>query len=72
MAEVALTKDFITLGQALKEVGAIDSGGAAKRFLAEQQVAVNGEPENRRGKKLRAGDVITLPDGQQVTIVGAE
>jgi ribosome-associated protein YbcJ (S4-like RNA binding protein) len=28
------------------------------------QVTVNGEDENRRGRKLRVGDVISLPEGE--------
>ncbi|HET7615654.1 MAG TPA: S4 domain-containing protein YaaA [Bacillales bacterium] len=53
--------DFITLGQLLKHAGIIDSGGAAKPFLAENRVFVNGEPEARRGKKLYHGDAINIP-----------
>jgi S4 domain protein YaaA len=62
MSEVLLFEEFITLGQLLKEQGVIESGGMAKSFLAEQAVLLNGEAENRRGKKLREGDVIELPE----------
>ncbi|WP_416148069.1 S4 domain-containing protein YaaA [Salipaludibacillus sp. HK11] len=53
---------FITLGQALKEVAVIDSGGQAKWFLAEIPVWVNDEEENRRGRKLYPGDQVTIQD----------
>ena len=36
--------------------------------MAEHQVFFNGELENRRGKKLRIGDVISLPD-QELGII---
>ena len=66
--EYKLFDEFITLQALLKEVGIIQSGGAIKSFLADHQVFFNGELENRRGKKLRIGDVISLPD-QQLEII---
>ena len=52
--------DFITLGVLLKLVGIIDTGGQAKWFLNENVVLVNGEEENRRGRKLYHGDDILV------------
>lgn len=54
--------EYITLGQVLKEVSVISSGGQAKWYLAENTVLVDGEPENRRGRKLYPGMMIELPD----------
>jgi S4 domain protein YaaA len=51
---------FITLGVLLKLTGVIDTGGQAKFYLAENAVLVNGEEENRRGRKLYHGDEIRL------------
>ena len=48
--KVAISSEFITLGQLLKEEGIIPTGGAAKWFLREHEVKVNGEPEARRGR----------------------
>ena len=45
-------EEYITLGTLLKIAGIIDTGGQAKFFLAENIVYVNGEEENRRGRKL--------------------
>lgn len=53
---------FITLGQFLKYVGLIQTGGEAKYFLAEHEIFVNDEHENRRGKKLYEGDQIKIVD----------
>ena len=53
--------EFITLGQFLKAVNVIGTGGEAKFYLAENVVKVNGEPEQRRGRKLRPGDLIIAP-----------
>lgn len=69
MEQIEIQSEFITLGQLLKETGAIDTGGMAKWYLSEYVVYVNGEPENRRGKKLRHNDQIDLEDGQTFLIV---
>lgn len=66
--EYKLFDEYITLQALLKEVGIIQTGGAIKSFLADNQVFFNGELENRRGKKLRIDDVISLP-AQQLEIV---
>lgn len=58
--EYKLFDDYITLQALLKETGIIQSGGAIKTFLSEYPVLFNGEPENRRGKKLRVNDRISL------------
>jgi ribosome-associated protein YbcJ (S4-like RNA binding protein) len=51
---------MITLGQLLKLTGLIGSGAEAREFLRTEQVRVNGEPEVRRGKKLRLDDVVRV------------
>lgn len=60
--KVFLKTDYMTLGQFLKEINVISSGGQAKWYLAEQAVFVDGEPENRRGRKLYPGMMIEIPD----------
>ena len=60
--EYKLFEEFITLQALLKELGNIHSGGAIKSFLAEHLVYFNEELENRRGKKVRIGDSIDIPD----------
>jgi ribosome-associated protein len=68
---VMLREEFITLGQLLKVVGVIGSGGEAKAYLADTVVQVNGEPEQRRGRKLRPGDVI-VPPGEDTIVLRAD
>ena len=55
MKELRINTEFITLQQFLKIENIISSGGEAKYFLAENEVHVNGELENRRGRKLYPG-----------------
>lgn len=64
--KISIRGEFITLGQLLKLTGEVPSGGEVKDYLAEITPIVNGQPENRRGRKLRAGDVIVLQHVGQV------
>jgi S4 domain protein yaaA len=61
-----LFDEFITLQALFKELGIIQSGGAIKAFLHENQVEVNGEVETRRGRKLRVGDTIEVIGEKEV------
>jgi len=65
-AEIAIEGEYITLGQFLKFARIIQEGGMAKNYLASRKVLVNQEAENRRGRKLRPGDRISLPEGEFV------
>ena len=67
--EVAYKDDYITLGQLLKFVRVIDEGGLAKQYLQSNHALVNGVPENRRGRKLREGDVVQLEDRRSYKLV---
>ena len=67
---VAIDTEMITLGQFLKLADVIQSGGMAKWFLSEYEVLVNDEPDNRRGRKLYVGDVVTIEGFGSVQVVG--
>jgi ribosome-associated protein len=68
-----LRGDHITLDALLKATGLAGSGGQAKALIGDGQVQVNGSPEMRRGRKLRAGDVVALGAQRvQVTAPGAD
>ncbi|MBP2243143.1 S4 domain protein YaaA [Cytobacillus eiseniae] len=60
MTEIKIETDFITLGQFLKAADVIQTGGMAKWFLGEYEVFINGEQDQRRGRKLRVGDKIEI------------
>ena len=67
MKPLKITTPYITLQQLLKIEDIISSGGEAKFYLAENPVLVNGELENRRGRKLYPKDVIKV-DNQEFII----
>jgi len=60
MKNVLITTEYITLGQFLKFTGIISSGFEAKIFLSSEEVLVNNEKENRRGRKLYKDDKIMV------------
>lgn len=68
---VRITTEYITLTQLLKEENIISSGGQAKYYLMDFPVLLNGETENRRGKKLYDHDEIVI-DGETYVIELAE
>ncbi|MBA4537666.1 S4 domain-containing protein YaaA [Bacillus aquiflavi] len=59
---IKIDTEHITLGQFLKHADIIQSGGMAKWFLNEQHVFINGEQDQRRGRKVRVGDQIEIPN----------
>ena len=66
--EIKLNKEFITLGQLLKVTDFISSGGEAKFMVNELNIFVNGERENRRGRKLFSGDVVII-EGKKFEVI---
>jgi len=58
--DVPIRDETIRLGQFLKLANLIDSGSDAKSVIADGAVSVNAEVETRRGRQLRAGDVVSL------------
>ncbi|MEG0473835.1 MAG: S4 domain-containing protein YaaA [Solibacillus sp.] len=71
MNDLVIDTEYITLGQALKMTDSISSGGMAKWFLSEHEVFVNGEKEDRRGRKLRHGDLVNIPGTGRFRIIDA-
>lgn len=68
MQVIEITEDYITLGQLLKLADVISSGGMAKWYLSEHHVYLDNEIENRRGKKIYHGSIVTLQDGSQILV----
>ncbi len=68
MREIAIQGYMIRLGQLMKLADLVEVGADAKLLLEEGLVTVNGEPEQRRGRQLHPGDVVTV-DGESVRVV---
>lgn len=62
---------YITLGQFLKSIAVISSGGMAKPYLATYPIQLNGQIENRRGKKLYPGDEVDIHEEGTFVIISS-
>ena len=60
MKEIKIYTEYVTLGLFLNLADIIQTGGEAKFFLSENRIIINGEEDNRRGRKLREGDVVEV------------
>lgn len=67
--QIEIKTEHITLGQFLKLANILDSGGMIKQFLQEQGVLVNGEKEQRRGRKLYPNDVVEIDNGESFVVI---
>ena len=64
MQEITIKDEYIKLGQALKLAGLVGSGVEAKMLIQDGLVKVNGEVDERRGRKMYAGDVFELDENE--------
>ena len=66
--EIKIRDEFIKLGQALKLAGVVEDGVEAKYVIQDGLVQVNGEVDQRRGRKVYEGDVITF-ENQEIKVI---
>lgn len=59
-SSIFIKGEYITLGQLLKFLDLVSTGGEEKIFVSTHDITFNGEKENRRGKKLRPNDKVTI------------
>ena len=59
MTEIQIRDEFIRLGQAMKLADLVSDGAQAKLVIQNGEVLVNGEVEERRGRKLHPGDTFS-------------
>lgn len=55
METIKLRDEFIKLGQAMKLAGLVSSGIEAKEVIQNGEVKVDGEVDERRGRKMYDG-----------------
>ena len=72
MREISIRDDHITLGQLLKLAGFVSTGGEVKYFLRETTIQVNGETDNRRGRKVYPGDTVFVEGQEPIRVVAGE
>lgn len=64
---IQINTEYITLGQLLKLTDWISTGGEAKIAVKQLEIFVNGEKEDRRGRKLYPHDQIII-EGKEYEI----
>lgn len=66
-----LEAEFIRLDDLLKINGCVETGGMAKILIQGGGVLVDGEVCTMRGKKLRGGEVVYIPEiDEEITVAG--
>ena len=66
-----LEDEYIRLDDLLKINGCVETGGQAKILIQGGGVLVDGEVCTMRGKKLRGGEVVYIPDiDEEITVAG--
>lgn len=70
MEKIEINTEFIKLDSFLKFAALTGTGGEAKMIIQDGLVLVNGEICTQRGKKLRAGDYVSV-GGETYEIVSA-
>ncbi len=64
-----LDSEFIRLDDLLKLTGCVETGGQAKYVIQGGGVTLDGELCTMRGKKLRGGEVIYIPEiDEEITV----
>lgn len=66
--EVKIRDEFIKLGQLLKLAGVVEDGVEAKYAIQDGLVTVNGEVDERRGRKVYDGDVVSF-QGEEIKVI---
>ena len=64
-----LNDEYIRLDDLLKLTGCVETGGQAKVIIQGGAVCLDGEVCTMRGKKLRGGEVISIPEDDVVITV---
>ena len=66
-----LEAEFIRLDDLLKINGCVETGGQAKILIQGGGVVVDGVVCTMRGKKLRGGEVVYVPEiDEEITVAG--
>ena len=69
LTHFTLQDEYIRLDDLLKLTGCVQTGGMAKVLIQSGGVTLDGEVCTMRGKKLRGGEVIAVPElGEEIVV----
>ncbi len=64
-----IEEEYIRLDDVLKLTGCVQTGGQAKVIIQTGRVLLDGDVCTMRGKKLRGGEVVTIPElDEEITL----
>ncbi|MGL5357546.1 MAG: RNA-binding S4 domain-containing protein [Metamycoplasmataceae bacterium] len=66
--EVKISGEFIKIGQLIKKMNIIDTGGGAKYFLETHNILINEKKPLGRNTKVFVGSVVWI-DGEPFKII---
>ncbi|MNJ43374.1 hypothetical protein D3C77_383780 [compost metagenome] len=72
MNTITISTPYIKLDQFLKLSNCVPTGGMAKALLQDNAVTVNGQPEDRRGRKLYPGDMVEVEGSGTFQVASAQ
>ncbi|WP_280131279.1 RNA-binding S4 domain-containing protein [Mycoplasmopsis bovis] len=58
--EIYIKDDSITIGQLLKKIGLIQTGGGAKFYLESNKVLINNKKPEGRNTKVKNSDLLII------------
>ncbi|QNM93652.1 RNA-binding S4 domain-containing protein [Mycoplasma sp. Pen4] len=59
---IKIKGDSIKLSQFLKKIDEIDTGGAARFFIENNDIKINDRTPEGRGSKIHVGDIVWVND----------
>ncbi|AHH45019.1 RNA-binding S4 domain-containing protein [Mesomycoplasma bovoculi] len=68
---VKIKGNFITIGQLLKKINIVDSGGQTKHYLQTHTVLINQKQVVTRGTKVKDGDFLWI-DRKLIKVVSED
>jgi len=60
MKDIKIHTSQITLGQLIKHMNLVSSGGEVKHFLKNNTIYVNDITDDRRGRKIYPNDIVRV------------
>ncbi|CAM3022854.1 S4 domain-containing protein YaaA [Hathewaya histolytica] len=72
MNEIKIKSEFIKLDAFMKWAAIVSTGAEAKMYILDGDVLVNGEIEQKRGRKLYSGDIVTFNNEKFKVVQGIE
>ncbi|ADE19525.1 RNA-binding S4 domain-containing protein [Mycoplasma crocodyli] len=59
---IKIKGEFIKVGQFLKKINEVSTGGRTKEFLKYNTIQINGKTPEGRSSKIRPGDIVWVND----------